>query len=88
MRIEHRKAANFLLLHELSRFLDAAVLKTIDDFLRHHLADLDCFRVEAFRDGGNVMPVLVDAVKDYVSLGEISEVYRQVFGLYREPIIF
>ena len=43
---------------------------------------------ETCRDGGNVMPVLVDAVKDYVSLGEISEVYRQVFGLYREPIIF
>ena len=40
------------------------------------------------RNGGNVMPVLVEAVKDYVSLGEISDVYRQVFGLYREPIIF
>jgi methylmalonyl-CoA mutase, N-terminal domain len=43
---------------------------------------------EACRNGGNVMPVLVDAVKDYVSLGEISDVYRRVFGLYREPIIF
>jgi len=43
---------------------------------------------EACRNGGNVMPVLVDAVKDYASLGEISDVYRQVFGLYREPIIF
>jgi len=43
---------------------------------------------DACRDGGNVMPVLVDAVKDYVSLGEISDVYRQAFGLYREPIIF
>jgi len=43
---------------------------------------------QACRDGGNVMPVLVDAVKDYVSLGEISDVYRQTFGLYREPIIF
>jgi methylmalonyl-CoA mutase N-terminal domain/subunit len=40
------------------------------------------------RNGGNVMPVLIDAVKDYVSLGEISDVYRQVFGQYREPIIF
>jgi methylmalonyl-CoA mutase N-terminal domain/subunit len=40
------------------------------------------------RNGGNVMPVLIDAVKDYVSLGEIADVYRQVFGLYREPIIF
>jgi methylmalonyl-CoA mutase N-terminal domain/subunit len=43
---------------------------------------------DACRKGGNVMPVLVDAVKDYASLGEISDVYRQVFGLYREPIIF
>ena len=43
---------------------------------------------EACRDGRNVMPVLIDAVKDYVSLGEVSDVYRQVFGLYREPIIF
>ncbi|HEU4369801.1 MAG TPA: methylmalonyl-CoA mutase family protein [Methylomirabilota bacterium] len=43
---------------------------------------------ETCRTGGNVMPVLVDAVKDYASLGEISDVYRQVFGLYREPIIF
>ncbi|MBI2161707.1 MAG: methylmalonyl-CoA mutase family protein [Candidatus Rokubacteria bacterium] len=43
---------------------------------------------EACRRGQNVMPVLIDAVKDYVSLGEVSDVYRQVFGLYREPIIF
>ena len=43
---------------------------------------------EACRNGQNVMPVLIDAVKDYVSLGEISDVYRQAFGLYREPIIF
>ena len=43
---------------------------------------------DACRGGANVMPVLIDAVKDYASLGEISDVYRQVFGLYREPIIF
>jgi methylmalonyl-CoA mutase N-terminal domain/subunit len=40
------------------------------------------------RNGQNLMPVLIDAVKDYASLGELSDVYRQVFGLYREPIIF
>ena len=40
------------------------------------------------RNGQNLMPILIDCVKDYVSLGEISDVYRQVFGLYREPIIF
>ena len=43
---------------------------------------------DACRSDQNLMPVLIDSVKDYVSLGEISDVYRQVFGLYREPIIF
>jgi methylmalonyl-CoA mutase N-terminal domain/subunit len=43
---------------------------------------------DACRNGRDVMPVLVEAVKDYASLGEISDVYREVFGLYREPIIF
>jgi methylmalonyl-CoA mutase N-terminal domain/subunit len=43
---------------------------------------------DACRNGHNVMPVLIDAVKDYASLGEISDVYRRVFGVYREPIIF
>jgi len=43
---------------------------------------------DACRNGRNVMPVLIDAVKDYASLGEVSDVYRQVFGVYREPIIF
>ena len=43
---------------------------------------------EACRNGQNLMPVLIDAVKDNASLGEISDVYRQAFGLYREPIIY
>jgi methylmalonyl-CoA mutase N-terminal domain/subunit len=66
------------------------------DTVRRVKANRDAARVErrlkqladTCRNGGNVMPVLIDAVKDYVSLGEISDVYRQVFGLYREPIIF
>ena len=43
---------------------------------------------DACRSGQNLMPALVDAVKAHVSLGEIADVYRQVFGRYREPIIF
>jgi methylmalonyl-CoA mutase N-terminal domain/subunit len=43
---------------------------------------------DACRNGQNLMPVLVDSVKDYASLGEIADVYRRIFGLYREPIIF
>jgi methylmalonyl-CoA mutase N-terminal domain/subunit len=76
--------------------LDGAVEREQVDSVRALKASRDAAKVdrrltqlaEACRDGENVMPVLVDAVKDYVSLGEISDVYRRVFGLYREPIIF
>lgn len=35
----------------------------------------------------NVMPVLIEAVKAYATIGEISNVFRDVFGEYREPSI-
>src|SRR6266446_1920677 len=67
-------------IERVSRFKAARDVTRVERRLKQ-LAD-------ACRNGGNVMPVLIDAVKDYVSLGEISDVYRQVFGIYREPIIF
>ena len=36
---------------------------------------------------GNVMPVLIEAVKAYATVGEISDALRDVFGEYREPNI-
>src|SRR5213596_137601 len=76
--------------------LDEAMEREQIESVRARKASRDITKVErrlkqlaeACRNGHNVMPVLVDAVKDYVSLGEVSDVYRQVFGLYREPIIF
>jgi methylmalonyl-CoA mutase N-terminal domain/subunit len=38
----------------------------------------------ASRDGVNVVPSVVEAVKTYATLGEISDVLRSVFGTYRE----
>ncbi len=35
--------------------------------------------------GDNLMPVLVEAVKDECTVGELSDVYREVFGVYRDP---
>jgi len=35
----------------------------------------------------NVMPVLIEAVKTYATVGEISDAFRDVFGEYREPSI-
>ena len=33
----------------------------------------------------NVMPTLIEAVKTYATVGEISDALRAVFGEYREP---
>jgi len=40
---------------------------------------------QACRDGANLMPVLIAAVKDGVTLGEVCDVYREEFGVYRDP---
>jgi methylmalonyl-CoA mutase, N-terminal domain len=40
---------------------------------------------ETCRLGANVMPDLIDAVEHGVSLGEVSDIYREVFGVYRDP---
>ncbi len=40
---------------------------------------------EAAESGENLMPALVAAVKALCTVGEISDVYRQVFGEYRDP---
>jgi methylmalonyl-CoA mutase, N-terminal domain len=37
------------------------------------------------RDGGNLMPVIIDAVRVYATLGEISDAMRSVFSEYRAP---
>ncbi len=43
-------------------------------------------RVRQAAEGGeNLMPPLVAAVKAMCTVGEISDVYRQVFGEYRDP---
>ncbi|MDH3797438.1 MAG: methylmalonyl-CoA mutase family protein [Desulfobacterales bacterium] len=40
------------------------------------------------RDGTNVMPLLVDCCRAYATVGEMSGVFRDVFGEWQEPSIF
>jgi len=43
-------------------------------------------RVRAAAEGGeNLMPPLVAAVRALATVGEIADVYREVFGVYRDP---
>ncbi|MBX7143718.1 MAG: methylmalonyl-CoA mutase [Oligoflexia bacterium] len=39
----------------------------------------------ACRENRNVMPALIDGVDAGVTLGEISDIYREVFGVYTDP---
>lgn len=43
---------------------------------------------EAAEDGTNLMPRLLEATRAYVTLGEMCEVLKEVFGVYEEPVVF
>jgi methylmalonyl-CoA mutase N-terminal domain/subunit len=53
---------------------------------RHVEAALDAVR-EASRGSENLMPRLLDAVRAHASVGEISGVLREVWGVFREPAV-
>jgi len=36
----------------------------------------------------NLMPALVDAAKAYCTLGEISDVLREAWGEFQQPVVF
>ncbi len=46
---------------------------------------LDEVRAAAKDDTTNLMPPILAAVKAYVTLGEVSQVFRDVFGEHRDP---
>jgi len=50
----------------------SAALKQIDD---------------AARGGANLMPLIISAVENYATVGEISDTLRKVFGEYKEAVV-
>jgi len=50
-------------------------------------ATLERLRVAA-EGTGNLMGPILDAVNAYATLGEITGVFRRVFGEYQEPVFF
>ncbi len=43
---------------------------------------------KACKKGDNVMPYCIEAVKNYATVQEICDVYREVYGEYRDPGIY
>ncbi len=42
---------------------------------------------DAARGGANLMPAIIHAVESYATVGEISDVMRNVFGEYKETVV-
>ena len=63
-----------------------AALRARRDNARVH-AVLAALEAEA-RGTANLMPTLVEAAAAYATLGEICDVLRGVFGVYRETVAF
>ncbi|MDH4210843.1 MAG: methylmalonyl-CoA mutase family protein [candidate division WOR-3 bacterium] len=43
---------------------------------------------KAARDGENIMPRILDCVREYATLGEMCNTLKEEYGVYHEPIIF
>ncbi len=41
----------------------------------------------AAKGSDNLMPHILNAVKAYATLGEIADVFREVFGKHRETVV-
>jgi methylmalonyl-CoA mutase N-terminal domain/subunit len=44
--------------------------------------------VTGARRGENLVPHIIEAVREYATLGEICDVFREVYGVYRDPGYF
>jgi methylmalonyl-CoA mutase N-terminal domain/subunit len=66
--------------------------KKLDKVKRNRNNNLVKQKLEALKNGAeqsnvNLMPLILDAVKTYASIGEICNVLREEFGEYRESIV-
>ena len=49
---------------------------------------LGALKEASARDGVNLMPVILDAARDYVTMGEMCDAWREVWGTWRETPVF
>ena len=66
------------------RRLEALKGRRDNTSVKHRLEGLKT----AARGSDNLMPPLLDCVRAYVTEGEIMAALKEVFGVYREPILF
>jgi len=77
--------------------IDAALEEKQAERVQKVRADRDAAEVEdalaklkaaAARENANLMPLLVEAARAYVTLGEMCDALREVWGVWRETPVF
>jgi methylmalonyl-CoA mutase N-terminal domain/subunit len=79
-------------LHEYNLATAEAQVSSLDEVRRtrdqgkvaRSLRDLE----KAAKRGENVMPYLLESVKAYATLGEMTRIFKEVYGEFKEPSIF
>ncbi|MBA2384071.1 MAG: methylmalonyl-CoA mutase, partial [Actinobacteria bacterium] len=51
-------------------------------------ARLGALKEAAAREDVNLMPAILDAARDHVTMGEMCEAWRDVWGVWRETPVF
>jgi methylmalonyl-CoA mutase N-terminal domain/subunit len=54
----------------------------------HVASRLATLKEAASKEGVNLMPPIIDAARDYVTLGEMCDALREVWGVWRETPVF
>ena len=79
-------------LHEYDPTALGEQVKTLNEVRRTRDSKAVTSTLKALEDAArakrNVMPYLVEAVKAYATVGEMTSVFKEVYGEYKEPSIF
>ena len=94
--LERLDSESFDLLESVAKEIDEEVERRQIERTQKIRKDRDNKKVDAALDGlrkasegeENVMPHIVDAVREYATIGEIFEVWRELWGEWDEPKIF
>ena len=67
-------------------------VKRLNELRQHRSSQAAADSLKEIRDasehGNNIMPVLIKAAQNYVTLGEMITEMKQVFGIYEETAVF
>ncbi len=76
-------------LHEADPRVERGQIERVRSLRSARDAEAHAAALRAVRDGcagdANVMPLLIDAARCGATLGELCDVFRDVFGVYRDP---